>query len=248
MTGNRAFLDRGTEAMHHLRDVDIEHSPKDTRAGITPARGVNMPWLGRTRYNPTLGPQSHDLGYEGSTGFGFEHHKGQSLADHYFLTGDRLSKDVLAESYHYYDQWLVDASSGYLRQGGGSRTVSHMLNVVLGYADAYGTEEARQRADHIVEYLDDWQRMTSSNDPEGWMWNGTDDDSTSAFMNAVTAESLMLYEVMFPDGVPVRDNLVDAARWTIDAGNGQLENGSQGHYFNAWTNNNYGVTRPFSIR
>lgn len=241
MTGNRDLLDRGTEALLHLRDVDIEHSPKDTRAGITTNRGVTMPWLGRTRYNPTRGPQAHDLGFEGAVGFGFEHHKGQSLADHYFLTGDRLSKEVLAETYHYYEQWLVDAESGYLRQGGGSRTVSHMLNVVLGYYDAYGTAEARDRADYIVQYLNDWQRMTSSNDPQGWMWNGTDDDSTSAFMNAVTAESLVLYEVMFPDGIPVRDNLVDAARWTIDPDNDQLEDGSQGLYFNAWTNNNYGA-------
>ena len=61
-------------------------------------------------------------------------------------------------------------------------------------------------------------------------------------MNAVTAESMMLYEVMFPAGVPVKQNLVDAARWTIASGNGQLVNGSQGQYFNAWTNNNYGVT------
>lgn len=242
ITGDREMFERGVETLVHLRDVDTEHSPRDTRGGITPNRGVPQPWLGRTRYTPTRGGQAHDLGFEGAVAFGFEHHKGQSFADHFFLTGDRLSKEVLAESYHYYEQWLVDAESGYLRKGGGSRTVSHMLNVLLGYYDAYGTDEAKQRIEYVVNYLGSWQRMTSSKDPNGWMWNGTDDDLTSTFMNAVTAESLMLYEVSFPDGIPVRQNLVDAARWTIDPANKQLVNGSQGRYFNAWTNNNYGVS------
>ena len=240
ITGDRDFLDRGMETAIHMRDVDIEHSPLDTRAGLTTNRGVAKPWLGRTRYNPSRGPQSHDLGYKGATAFGFEHSKGQGLADHYFLTGDMMSKEVLAETYAYYDQWYVDAASGYFRSGG-TRTVSHMLLIVLGYYDAFGTTEAKGRADYIVTYLNDWQRRTSTKDPSGWMWNDGG-DSTSMFMNAVTAESMMLYEVMFPTGVPVRQNLVDAARWTIASGNGQIVNGAQGQYFNAWTNDNYGVT------
>lgn len=240
ITGERAFLDRGLEAALHFRDVDIEHSPKDTRAHAVSGRGVPMPFLGRTRYNPSEGPQSHDHGYEGRTGFGFEHHKGQSLADHYFLTGDMLSKEVLAETYHYFEQWKVDAENGFLRDDG-SRTVSHMLLVLLGYHDAYGTPESRDRIEYVVRYLHDWQRRTEPKDPDGWIWL-TGAGKTSAFMNAVTAEALMQYENAFPDGQPVRDDIVDAARWTVDPKNGQLASGGQGEYFNAWSGNNYGVS------
>lgn len=241
MTGERDLLESGFAAALHLRDVDTEHSEKDTRAGIQGARGVAKPWLGRTRYNPVRGPQSHDLGFEGATGYGFEHAKGQSFADHWLLTGDRMSKDVLAHSYAYYDQWLVDAESDYFRTSGSTRTVSHMLLIVLGYVDAFGTQESMDRAHYIVDYLNDWQRRTSPKDPNGWMWTGSDSDTTSSFQNAVTAESLILYETMFPDGVPVRDNLVDAARWSINPANKLLVNGSQGKYFNAWINESYGV-------
>lgn len=239
ITGDRELLEDGLVTLQHLRDVDIEHSPLDTRAGIRNARAVSKPWLGRTRYTPSEGPQSHDLGHPGST-FGFEHHKGQSLADHWFLTGDRLSKEVLAESYHYYEQWKVDADNGFHRTGG-SRVVSHMLLVVLAYQDAYGTAESRERVELIVRFLDEWQREKSSKDPDGMMWND-DGDSTSTFMNAVTAEALSLYETTFPDGRPVRQNLIDAAAWTIDTKNGQLASGSGGKYFNAWTGHNYGVS------
>lgn len=241
MTGDRQFLETGFETLLHLRDVDIEHSAKDTRAGIRPNRGVAKPWLGRTRYNPVRGPQSHDLGYEGATGYGFEHSKGQSFADHWFLTGDRMSKEVLAETYVYYDQWLVDAKSDYHRSSGSTRVVSHMLLILLGYYDAYGTDEARERIDYLVEYLNEWQRWTSPRDPEGWMWTGRDDDQTAEFQNGVTAEALILYETMFPTGIPVRQNLVDAARWSIDTSNDLLVDGPEGLYFNAWIGENYGA-------
>ena len=240
ITGKREFYDRAMEGALHMRDVDVEHSELDTRAGITPARGVAKPWLGRSRYTPTNGAQSHDLGYQGRTSYGFEHQKGQGFADHYFLTGDMMSKEVLAQSYHYYEQWLVDAQSGYLKTDG-SRVVSHTLLVMMGYYDAYGTEEAKGRIEYIVQYLNDWQRATSSKDPSGSMWMTTS-DTTSTFMNGVTAESLMLYETMFPAGIPVRENLVDAAQWTVDPSKGLLVSGAQGHYFNAWTGNNYGVS------
>lgn len=240
ITGDRAFFDRGIESATHMRDIDIEHSPLDTRAGIRSNRGVAKPWLGRSRYNPCLGPQAHDLGSAGATGYGFEHSKGQGLADHYFLTGDMLSKEVLAETYHYYEQWKVDADSGYHRTDG-SRVVSHMLNIILGYYDAYGTAEAKSRADFVVSFLNDWQRRRTTNDPNGWMWM-TSGDGTAAFMNGVTAESLMLYEVMFPDGVAVKQNLIDAATFTVDPSKNLLVNGAQGHYFNAWSGENYGVS------
>ena len=238
ITGDRAFYDRAMEAAAHMRDVDIEHSPKDTRLGITSNRGVTMPWLGRSRYNPCTGPQSHDLGSPGRTGFGFEHSKGQGLADHYFLTGDAWSKEVLGETYHYYEQWKVDADNGYHRTDG-TRVVSHMLNIVLGYYDVFGTAEARGRADFIVNFLNDWQRRQTASDPNGWMWMSSG-DSTAAFMNGVTAESLMLYGVMFPDGVSVKQNLIDATKFTVDPSKNLLVNGAQGHYFNAWTSDNYG--------
>ena len=239
ITGDRAFLDRGVEAAVHLRDVDIEHSPLDTRQGITAARGVSQPWLGRTRYTPSLGTQSHDLGNPGSTHYGFEHSKGQGLADHYFLTGDMESKEILAETYHYFEQWKVDADNGFLRTDG-TRVVSHMLLVLLGYYDAFGTPEAKGRIEFCVKYLNDWQRTVSAKNPNGAMWMSSG-GATSAFMNAVTAESLMLYEVDFPQGVPVKQNIVDAANWTMNTQNGQLVHGAQGDYFNAWTANNYNV-------
>lgn len=242
ITGNRDVLEAAFAAATHLRDVDIEHSPKDTRAGIRPNRGVAKPWLGRTRYNPQLGAQTHDLGFEGSTGYGFEHGKGQSLADHWFLTGDRMSKDVLEEAAHYFDQLKVDAESGYLRSEGSTRTLSHMLLIQLGYYDAYGTEEGLQRIEYLVSYLNDWQRQTSPRDPNGWMWTGEDTDTTASFQNAVTAEALILYETMFPEGIPVRENIVDAARWSIDLENEMLEDGGQGYFFNAWIGDNYGIT------
>ncbi len=239
MSGKRKFLDRALETSLHLRDVDVEHSPLDTRVGLKNNRGVAQPWLGRTKYNPSHGAQSHDLGYEGST-YGFEHHKGQGIGDHYFLTGDAMSKEVLGETYHYYNQWYVDAANGYHRTDG-TRVVSHMLLVVLAQWAATGDPVAKQRADYIVNFLEDWQRRTSGNDPDGIMWN-TAGDSTATFMNGVTAEALMLYELEFPAGVPVRDAIVDAAAWTIDPSNGQLEYGPGGAYFNAWTGDNYGIT------
>src|SRR5439155_21490869 len=64
----------------------------------------------------------------------------------------------------------------------------------------------------------------------------------ASFMNGVTAEALMLYEVDFPHGIPVRQNLIDAAKWTVNPSNGLLAKSGGGHYFNAWRFSNYGAS------
>src|SRR5206468_3919290 len=54
-------------------------------------------------------------------------------------------------------------------------------------------------------------------------------------------EAMMLYELDFPDGVPVKQNIVDAAKWMADPAKGMLVNGPVGQYFNAWRGDNYGL-------
>jgi hypothetical protein len=106
------FAASGNMALHrlfdvtawHFRDVDILHADIGLRFDYTepgnPAvSGGKATQLGKTRYTPNN--KQHDLG---NYHFGQNHldvFKGAFLAEHYLMTGDRLSLDVLREIHMY---------------------------------------------------------------------------------------------------------------------------------------------------
>ncbi len=104
MTGNLNFFALADESIRHFRDVDVLHSDIGWRfdyaePGNPAVSGGKASQRGKTRYTPNN--KQHDLGNYNSGGAHLDVLKGAFLAEHYLLTGDRLSLDVLKEVFTY---------------------------------------------------------------------------------------------------------------------------------------------------
>lgn len=245
ISGDRRFYDDLQETAQHWRDVDVEHSIQDSMPSETSRVGFvgTAPYLGKSKYNPNSGGE-HDLGSFGRVGFNLQHLKGHGLADHYFLTGDSLSTDVLSETYNYYNMW---SQIQQFSDWGETRNWSNILTIMVAYYEVFGTSESKNRADGIVSMANTYQRkITSTNNP-GLIWvsgsNGGGDavgiDTTSSFINGHTMDILLDYMIQIPNSINETQNIIDAVNFEInDVGANRLWTGS---YFNCWTGNNYGV-------
>lgn len=234
-SGDRKFLDHMNESMQHWRDVDVEHSILDIDPSESSRVGWNggsAPWLGRSKYNPS--GARHGMGQRSTVTFNLGHLKGHGLATHYFLTGDSLSKDVLAETYNYYRMWnTVQIYNNW----GETRVWSNMLAIMIGNYEVFGTAEAKSRADSIVTLANAYQRRNTAPTNPGLIWvSGSSGISTSGFINGHTRDILLNYMIHVPGAIDETQNIIDSVTFEINTP--ELWNGS---YFNCWTSDNYGV-------
>lgn len=184
MSGNIELLNLAEVTARHFRDVVVLHSDIGTRFDYTEAGNpaVNTgkaSQLGKTRY--FANNKQHDLG---NYHFGENHldvFKGASLAEHWLLTGDALSLDVLKEIYTYLrGTWkrFFDAGNGGVDSTMTCPTawLSNGLYVAAAYEVANGLSDssAATMTAYALNAVRTRQTTTSPRDPSG---NGFDDSS-----------------------------------------------------------------------
>lgn len=183
-SGNIGMWKLFDSTARHFRDVDVLHSDIGlrfdyTEAGNPAVSGGKASQQGKTRYSPNN--KQHDLG---NYHFGDNHldvFKGAFLAEHYLLTGDQLSLDVLKEVFTYLrGTWkrFFDAANGGVDSTMTCPTtwLSHALFVATAYEVANGSADtaASPMRLYVLNALRDRQDTTSPRDPAG---NGFDDSS-----------------------------------------------------------------------
>lgn len=176
-SGNLSLFRMGDDTARHFRDVTVLHADIGTRFDYTepgnPAVfGGKASQLGKTRYAPNNKQQ-----HLGHYNFG-DHHldvfKGAFLAEHYLLTGDRLSLDVLKETFTYLrGTWKRHFDAG---NGGVNSTVtapttwlSNALMIAAAYQMANGLNDpdAAVMADYVWNAVRARQQATTPRDPNG---------------------------------------------------------------------------------
>lgn len=224
------FLQYTLDQNEHYRDIDILHSDADH--GRNKYGGT---WIGKPRYNPNN--YRHNLGYNHT--YNAEAIGGQSLAEHYLFTGDRLSLEMLGECYSYVNgvwRGLDDAGFSF---DYGSRIVSKPLNTCMAYYEATGTDDSKAKSLHWYTRLSQWQDQTDPTyDAQGRGWIGEEaSDITSSFMNGYSLESMMRYGDIFEDDAAYQ-RLLKGSQWLVSA-EAQLWNVT---YFMSWVGVDYGQT------
>lgn len=171
----------------HFRDVDVIHADIGlrfdyTEAGNPAVSGGKASQQGKTRYSPNN--KQHDLGNYHLGENHLDVFKGAFLAEHYLLTGDQLSLDVLKEIYTYLRaSWkrFFDAGNGGVDSTMTCPTtwLSNALYIAMAYEVANGLNDASAvtMRNYVLNAVRDRQDTTSPNDPSG---NGFS-DSTGFF-------------------------------------------------------------------
>jgi hypothetical protein len=116
-SGNRPLRQFGDEAARHFRDVSVLHADIGWRYDYTESNNPAVSngkasQLGRVR--PGQSNKQFHLGRYDDGETGLEYLSGEFLAEHYLLTGDRLSLDVLRKIFrHVQGSWKrhFDASN-----------------------------------------------------------------------------------------------------------------------------------------
>jgi hypothetical protein len=177
MSGNVQLLYLAETTARHFRDVDVLHANIGwrfdyTEAGNPAVSGGKASQLGKTRYFPNN--KQHDLG---NYHFG-EHHmdvfNGAFLAEHYLLTGDATSLDVLKEIFTYLrGTWkrFFDAGNGGTDSTMTAPTtwLSNALLIACAYQRANGLQDpaAATMAQYVLGVVRTRQSTVTPNDPNG---------------------------------------------------------------------------------
>ncbi len=222
-SGNLNMFWFADESVRHFRDVVVMHSDIGmrfdyTESGNPAVSGGKASQLGKTRYSPNN--KQHDLG---NYHLG-EHHldvfKGAFLAEHYLLTGDALSLDILKECFTYLrGTWkrFFDAGNGGVDSTMTAPTMwlSNALYIASAYRVANGLNDPA--ANTIAAYV--WnavrlrQATTSPRDPNG---NGFDDSSGNfeAYKIGHLAEAMeySTYALEIPN---IQVFLLDMMNWLL---------------------------------
>lgn len=184
MSGNLELLNLAEVSARHFRDVVVQHSDIGlrfdyTEAGNPAVSGGKASQLGKTRYFPNN--KQHDLG---NYHFGESHldvFKGASLAEHWLLTGDALSLDVLREIYTYLrGTWkrFFDTANGGVDSTMTCPTtwLSNALYIATAYEVANGLNDgsATAMANYVLTAVRTRQSTPTTRDPNG---NGFADNS-----------------------------------------------------------------------
>jgi hypothetical protein len=184
MSGDVEMFNLAEVTTRHFRDVVVQHSDIGlrfdyTEAGNPAVSGGKASQLGKTRY--FANNKQHDMG---NYHFGASHldvFKGAFLAEHYLLTGEALSLDVLKEIYTYLrGTWkrFFDAGNGGVDSTMTCPTtwLSNGLYLAMAYEVANGLNDGTANAmtTYALTALRVRQSTVSPRDPAG---NGFDDSS-----------------------------------------------------------------------
>jgi hypothetical protein len=223
MTGNLGFFAMADDTIRHFRDVDVLHADVGLRfdysePGNPAVSGGKASQLGKTRFVPNN--KQHDLG---NYHFGENHldvFKGDFLAEHYLLTGDRLSLEILQEAFTYLrGTWkrYFDASNNGTDSTLSAPTtwLSNALYLAAAYEMANGLNDpaAGAMADFVLNAVRVRQNSTGPRDPAG---NGFDDDTGDfrAWEIGHMVEA-MEYSIYALDDTTVQPDILRAMNWLL---------------------------------
>jgi hypothetical protein len=223
MCGNLAFFGMADDTIRHFRDVDVLHSDIGlrfdyTEAGNPAVSGGKASQLGKTRYTPNN--KQHDLG---NYHFGENHldvFQGAFLAEHYLLTGERLSLDILKENFTYLrGTWkrFFDANNSGVNSTMTAPTtwLSNALYVAAAYEMANGLNDpaAATMSAYVLSAVRARQNGTSPRDPTG---NGFDDGNGDflAWQIGHMVEA-MEYSIYALDDATIQPDILRAMNWLL---------------------------------
>lgn len=220
-SGNVALARLFDTTVRHFRDVDVLHANIGlrfvyTEPGNPAVSGGFASQLGKTRYSPNN--KQHDLG---NFHLGENHldvFKGAFLAEHYLLTGDALSLDVLREINTY----LLGSWRRYFDAGNGgvdsrltcpTTWLSNALYIATAYEMAAGLQDANaapMRA-FVLAAVRARQNALLPNDPQG---NGFSDANGDfkAWQIGHMLEALEYTRGVSADAT-IDDNILRAMNW-----------------------------------
>lgn len=177
MSGNLELLNLAETTLRHFRDVDVLHADIGTRfdyteAGNPAVSGGKASQLGKTRY--FANNKQHDMG---NYHFGENHldvFNGAFLAEHWLLTGDATSLDVLKEIYIYlrgtWKRFFDSANGGQDDTMTAPTTwLSNGLMIAMAYERANGINDtsANVMAQLALQVVRTRQATPTTNDPSG---------------------------------------------------------------------------------
>jgi hypothetical protein len=223
MSGNIGFFRMADESARHFRDVVVLHSDVGlrfdyTEAGNPAVSGGKASQLGKTRYSPNN--KQHDLGNYHLGENHLDVFKGAFLAEHYLLTGDTLSLDILKEIFTYLrGTWkrFFDAGNGGVNSTMTAPTtwISNGVMIASACVNANGINDpaALTMATYAYNVLRARQQGVSIRDPNGHGF----DDSSGDFKAWQIGDILqaMEYTQFARDDVAVEAHILDAMDWLL---------------------------------
>ena len=177
MSGNLGLLNLAETTARHFRDVDVLHSDIGTRfdyseAGNPAVSGGKASQLGKTRY--FANNKQHDLGNYHLGENHLDVFNGAFLAEHWLLTGDATSLDVLKEIYIYLrGTWkrFFDSANGGVDSTMIAPTtwLSNGLMIAAAYERANGINDtsANVMTQLVLQVVRTRQSTPTTNDPNG---------------------------------------------------------------------------------
>jgi hypothetical protein len=239
-SGNMSLFRMGDEAARHFRDVSVQHSNIGwryayTEVGNPAVSGGVATQLGRVRPGDA-NKQFHFGRYDdGETGL--EHLTGGYLAEHYLMTGDRLSLDVLTKIFRYVQgTWKRHFDSG---NGGTDMTMdapstwlSNALFITTAYEMAAGhiDSDAAAMSNYVINVIQTRQSTPKSSfDPNGAGF-GTQAGDFKAWHMGHMAEALELTRWNRQQG-SLDANIMSLMNWLL---------GQNSDVYLGWVNNRFG--------
>ncbi|MBZ0134898.1 MAG: hypothetical protein K8I27_00830 [Planctomycetes bacterium] len=177
MSGNLELLYLADTTARHFRDVDVLHSDIGlrfdyTESGNPAVSGGKASQRGKTRYFPNN--KQHDLGNYHLGAHHLDVFNGAFLAEHWLLTGDATSLDVLKEIYTYLrGTWkrFFDAGNGGTDSTMSAPTtwLSNALLIAAAYERANGSNDptASAMTQYVLAAVRTRQTTVTPNDPNG---------------------------------------------------------------------------------
>lgn len=222
-SGNIAMQRLFDVTARHFRDVDVLHADIGqrfayTEAGNPAVTGGNASQLGRTRTTP--GNKQHGLGHYQLNDNGLAVFHGSFLAQHYLMTGDALSLDVLKETFTYLrGTWkrFFDAANGGVDSTMTCPTMwlANGLFLSTAYLEANGLNDsaAATMQAYVLAALRARQNTTSPRDPTG---NGFDDNAGNfAAWEIGSIAEAMEYARGATNDTSIDDNILRCMNWLL---------------------------------
>lgn len=222
-SGNLNLYRLGEDSARHFRDVDVLHADIGlrfdyTEGGNPAVSGGKASQLGKTRYAPNN--KQHDLGHYNGGANHLDVFNGAFLAEHYLLTGETLSLEVLRECFTYLRAtWKRFFDSG---NGGVDSTltapstwISNALHIAASYQHANGLNDpsAAGMCAYVLQVVNTRQSAVKPNDPNGRGF-GDNTGSFRAWQVGHMVEALE-YTRWIRDDATIDTNILNCMNWLL---------------------------------
>lgn len=222
-SGNLNLFRFAEDSARHFRDVDVLHANIGlrfdyTESGNPAVSGGKASQQGKTRYAPNN--KQHDLGHYNGGANHLDVFNGAFLAEHYLLTGDTLSLDILRECFTYLrGTWkrFFDAGNGGVDSTltAPSTWISNALHLAAAYQHANGINDtaAATMCAYVLQVVNTRQSAVKPNDPNGRGF-GDNTGSFRAWQVGHMVEALE-YTRWIREDTAIDTNILDCMNWLL---------------------------------